>query len=650
MIHANGFDVSGSPFAITQGSLIVNDGNGGNNYAITYNSANLTLAAKALTDTGFAAANKTYDGTTAATITSDGSLSGVVSGDTVSINNGSASATFSDKHVGTGKTVTAAGYALSGAQAGDYTLSAQPTTTADITARGLTVTASNQTKTYASDSLGNSAFTSSGLQNGETIGSVTLTAVDINTLGTSTSGNRNAGVWRITPSAATGGTFTPSDYSITYANAPTGLTVNPLGLTITGLSGTNKVYDGLTSDTVTGSPTLNTVVTNDLVTLNNGTASFADKNVGNNKTVAFSGYSVSGHDAGDYSLSQPANSTANITAKAITVTADAESGTYGGNVPTLTYSNSGLAAGDSFTGTLTTAHGGAGTQMVHANGFDVSGSPFAITQGSLIVNDGNGGNNYSITYNSNNLTLAAKSLTDTGFAAANKTYDGTTAATITADGSLTGGSNGTNDGKYITGDTVSINNSSASATFDNKNAGTAHTVTASGYSLSGAQAGDYILTAPSASPVTISPASLTVTADNESKKQGASDPVLAYTYSGLVGGDTSASFTGGLTRDPGETAGNYAIRLGTLAGTGNYTIGPFSDGAFTIESGFTTQTLPPSIQAAGNQNNQAPPPQTPSTSRITIEVDARVLTPDEWARKPNNPKRWWDRIRVVWGE
>ncbi|MDE3016602.1 MAG: hypothetical protein KGI29_06770, partial [Pseudomonadota bacterium] len=57
-----------------------------------------------------------------------------------------------------------------------------------------------------------------------------------------------------------------------------------------------------------------------------------------------------------------------------------------------------------------TAHGGAGTVLTHANGVDVSGSPFAITQGTLTVADGNGGANYSITYTGANLTLAAKAL------------------------------------------------------------------------------------------------------------------------------------------------------------------------------------------------------------------------------------------------
>ena len=93
-------------------------------------------------------------------------------------------------------------------------------------------------------------------------------------------------------------------------------------LSITGLSGTNKVYDSTTSDSVTGSGSLSGVVSglnngggaSDVVTLNNGSAAFANANVGNGKTVTFSGYTISGADAGDYALSQPASSTANITA------------------------------------------------------------------------------------------------------------------------------------------------------------------------------------------------------------------------------------------------------------------------------------------------------------------------------------------------
>src|SRR5207245_8172808 len=112
-------------------------------------------------------------------------------------------------------------------------------TSMTVNTAALTVTANNQTKTYGfggtSASLGTSAFSSSGLQNSETIGSVTLTTNDT----TSTSGNYKAGTFTITPSAATGGTFNPSNYTITYAAGA--LTVNAQSLTITA-SAQNKIY------------------------------------------------------------------------------------------------------------------------------------------------------------------------------------------------------------------------------------------------------------------------------------------------------------------------------------------------------------------------------------------------------------------------
>jgi hypothetical protein len=73
----------------------------------------------------------------------------------------------------------------------------------------LTVTASARTKTYGQTltfGSGDTNFTSSGLQNGETIGSVT-TAVS----GNGGSATAAVGSYTITPSAATGGTFTASN-------------------------------------------------------------------------------------------------------------------------------------------------------------------------------------------------------------------------------------------------------------------------------------------------------------------------------------------------------------------------------------------------------------------------------------------------------
>ena len=86
-----------------------------------------------LTVSGITAANKVYDASTAATLnTSGATLVGVFSGDTVTLNTGSASGTFASQNVGTGITVTVAGLTIVGAQSGNYTLT-QPTTAASIT-------------------------------------------------------------------------------------------------------------------------------------------------------------------------------------------------------------------------------------------------------------------------------------------------------------------------------------------------------------------------------------------------------------------------------------------------------------------------------------------------------------------------------------
>lgn len=87
------------------------------------------------------------------------------------------------------------------------------TVASDVRPRVLTITASDQTKAFGTTltlGAGQSAFNSSGLANGESVGTVTLSA----------SGGLSAydppGVYTLTPSAVTGGTFSSSNYDITY--------------------------------------------------------------------------------------------------------------------------------------------------------------------------------------------------------------------------------------------------------------------------------------------------------------------------------------------------------------------------------------------------------------------------------------------------
>jgi len=85
----------------------------------------------------FTAANKVYDGSNSATVLTR-SLSGTIMGDVVSLAGGIA--TFSNKNVGMGKTVTLTGATLSGGDAGNYVLDSVATTTANITVLHITGT------------------------------------------------------------------------------------------------------------------------------------------------------------------------------------------------------------------------------------------------------------------------------------------------------------------------------------------------------------------------------------------------------------------------------------------------------------------------------------------------------------------------------
>ena len=108
-----------------------------------YNAAFSTMAFEIrpgeVTVSGVAVGDKTYDGNAYAAITAVGALDGLVDGDRVSIVPGKA--LYNDKNVGNGKTVTFYDFALSGEDAANYVLSAQPEgTTANIFAKELTIT------------------------------------------------------------------------------------------------------------------------------------------------------------------------------------------------------------------------------------------------------------------------------------------------------------------------------------------------------------------------------------------------------------------------------------------------------------------------------------------------------------------------------
>jgi predicted transcriptional regulator len=236
------------------------------------------------------------------------------------------------------------------------------------------------------------------------------------------------------------------------------------------------------------------------------------------------------------------------------VAAEAQSKTYGDADPTLTYNADSLVAGDSFTGDLS-----------RASGEDVGTYP--INQGTLVINDGNSGNNYTLTYTGADFTINPLAITVTADAKTKIYGNADPGLSYSADVSLVSGDSftgaisraaGENVGTYaINQDTLAI---------DDGNSGNNYTLTYTGADF------------------TINPLAITVTADAKTKIYGDADPAL--TSSGdiaLISGD---SFTGALSRAAGEDVGTYAINQGTLAiddgnGGSNYTL-TYTGADFTI--------------------------------------------------------------------
>ena len=130
-------------------SYTLGDGNGGDNYSVSTHTASGTInpAPLSISATGV---NKVYDGTTGTTVNlSDNRVAGDVFTDSYTL------ASFAGPNVGSAKPVSVNGISIFGPDAGNYTFSTTASTTADITARDLYVTANANSKTYgqtASDS------------------------------------------------------------------------------------------------------------------------------------------------------------------------------------------------------------------------------------------------------------------------------------------------------------------------------------------------------------------------------------------------------------------------------------------------------------------------------------------------------------------
>jgi YDG domain len=256
---------------------------------------------KAITGS-FTAADKIYDGNRDAEI-SGRSLTGVVGSEDVTLAGGSA--LFDTKDVGVDKDVAGSGFALAGADKGNYALESVADANADITPKAITGSFTAADKVYdGSRDAAISGRSLSGVVEGDEVSLAGGRALfDTKDVGVDTdvagSGFELAG-------ADSGNYSLQSDTLATKASIT--------AKSITGsFTAADKVYDGTVAATISDRSLVG-VVGDDDVTLVGGTATFATADVGQNKTVSGIGFALAGADKGNYSLaSSTLTTTASIT-------------------------------------------------------------------------------------------------------------------------------------------------------------------------------------------------------------------------------------------------------------------------------------------------------------------------------------------------
>ena len=467
---------SDRPDAGTATYKVLFNSNDGRYVDVKVASGTVDVARKPVSITGLDVADKIYDGNTIAIVSGTATLDGVLAGDTVSVSAGTAS--FADKNVGTEKNVVFRDYSLSGTDANNYKLSAQPSATANITAKPVT---------------------------------------------------------------------------------------------ITDVAAADKTYDGTTTAQITGTAVISGKVDGDDVEVVNGTAAFADANVGNGISVTFSGFSLSGADAGNYELSaQPVSVTANI-AKAdytnapelniniIMNQANAQTGTltalnfFGGNMP----ADAVITATESAKGTVIDSISVADGTLSYSSKTNITTEGTTETYNVTIST-----RNYNdITATLTFTTVAKTPVTISGVSVADKVYNGQAVSYI---GTPTAAANG---------EAVEVSAYTYTWQDAEGNVLSAAPVNAGSYKLVIAVAADdpnYVGSATVS--FTISKATVTVTVDDKEAYVGSDMPELTYTVSGLASGESLAVNPTLTCNADMDKPGEYAITASGAAvpATGNY--------------------------------------------------------------------------------
>jgi hypothetical protein len=166
-----------------------------------------------------------------------------------------------------------------------------------------------------------------------------------------------------------------------------------------------------------------------------------------------------------------------------------------------------------------------------------------------------------------------------------KTYDGTAVSLATP---------AISSGSMAVGDSASFSQS-----FDNKNVGTGKTLMVGGAVIDGNGGNNYSVSFASVNSGVISPASLTVTADDESRTYGLPNSPLTAHYTGFVNGENTNVLSGAPDLSTSATQssppGTYAI---------NVNVGTLSDANYNFSFAGGTLTVSQPLQIGSARMNQ----------------------------------------------
>ena len=172
------------------------------------------------------------------------------------------------------------------------------------------------------------------------------------------------------------------NYTVTLINNTTGV-INKAPLTITATTNT-KTYDS--TPTAMATPLVTGLMGND--TVSTSPEIYSDANAGAGKTLSFTSYTVNdGNGANNYTVTVVNTNTTGMINKApLTITATRNTKTYDASITAAaTPTVSGLRGNDTVTGQA----------EVYSDSNPGTGKTLSIS--SFTVNDGNGGNNYTVT-------------------------------------------------------------------------------------------------------------------------------------------------------------------------------------------------------------------------------------------------------------